>query len=177
MTPKYAIQGLLIFIGLLFLQIFILENVDIRGFGKPMVLPLLIMLIPFSIPSAIVMIAAFAAGFSLDMLINSGGLNAAALTFMAFGRHYVLQILAPASGYDKNTIPDIEDQGFKWFAIYSILLLVFHQLGYYFIERFSFSNFIYTFLRALSGVVVSALLTWLLALIFSPAVRKRKAKR
>jgi hypothetical protein len=177
MSPRYAIQGLFIYIGLMLLQIFILDGVDIAGFGKPMVYMLFILLVPVSIPAALVMILGFFTGLSLDLLTNSGGLHAASLTMMAFARKFILQIYKPTSGNDKTALPDIEDQGFQWFSLYSFLLIVTHQFSYYFIERFSFSNFIFTTLRALSGIVISTILVWLIALLFSPVVRKRKGRR
>jgi hypothetical protein len=177
MSPRYAIQGFFIYIGLMLLQIFIMDGVDIVGFGKPMVYMLFILLVPVSIPAALVMILGFFTGLSLDLLTNSGGLHAASLTMMAFARKFILQFYAPTSGNDKTALPDIEDQGFQWFALYSFLLIVVHQFSYYFIERFSFSNFTFTTLRALSGIVISTILVWLLALLFSPVVRKRKGRR
>lgn len=177
MTPRYAIQGLLIFLGLLFLQIFVLDLVDIAGFAKPIAFPLIVMLLPIYLPSFMVLLFAFAAGYVVDIFLNTGGLHAAALTMMAFARHYVLQIYQPASGNDKNALPDIEDQGFRWFAIYTLLLILVHQFAYYFIERFSLSNFLYSMLRALTGSVFSVALIWLLALLFSPTMRKRKGRR
>jgi hypothetical protein len=177
MSPRYAIQGFFIYIGLMLLQIFIMDGVDIAGFGKPMVYMLFILLAPVSIPAALVMILGFFTGLSLDLLTNSGGLHAASLTMMAFARKFILQFYTPTSGNDKTALPDIEDQGFQWFALYSFLLIVVHQFSYYFIERFSFSNFTFTTLRALSGIVISTILVWLLALLFSPVVRKRKGRR
>jgi hypothetical protein len=177
MSPRYAIQGFFVFIGLMLLQIFILDGVHIRGFGKPMVYMLFIILAPISLPPALVMILAFISGLSLDLLSNSGGLHAASLTMMAFARKYVLQFFRPISGNDKTALPDIEDQGFQWFAVYSFLMIVVHQFSYYFIERFSFSNFMFTMVRALIGIGISTILAWLMALLFSPAVRKRKGRR
>jgi hypothetical protein len=174
MSPRYLITGSLAYIGLLILQVFILDHISIAGFGIPMVYPLIIMVMPVSIPAAAVLVLAFLAGFGLDLLSNSGGLNAGALTFMAFSRKYILDLMAPSAGFDKTSFPDIEDQGFNWFSMYSLSLIFSHQLAYYFIERFSFDNFFFTILRVFSGVLVSAILIWLIALLFSPAVRKKK---
>lgn len=160
--------------GLTILQIFVLDQISIAGFGVPMVYPLAIMIIPVSLPAALVMIIAFVAGLLLDISTYSAGLHAGALTFMAFSRKYILELLQPSAGYDKTSLPTIGFQGFKWFSIYSSLMISTHQIAYYIIERFSMDNFLFTLLRIISGIVISGLLIWLIALLFSPVVRKRK---
>lgn len=174
MNLQYLITGVLAYIGLTILQIFVLDQINIAGFGIPMVYPLVIMIIPVSVPAALVMIIAFFAGLLLDISTYSAGLHAGALTFMAFSRKYILELLKPSAGYDKNSLPTIGYQGFKWFSVYSLFMISTHQLAYYFIERFSMENLLFTLLRTISGVVVSVSLIWLIALLFSPVVRKRK---
>jgi|GEM_PF-61053 len=176
MSARILIQATLLFIGLLLGQIFVFDLIHITGFGSVMVYPLLIMLLPINLPKAAVLVIAFLVGYILDFFTGNGGFHAAALTLMAFARGPVLDLLAPTAGYDKNALPTVEERGVKWFLLYAFLLLLVHQTAYYFIERFSFSNFMYTVIRIISGTAISVFTIWLLTLLFSATERKRKSR-
>lgn len=174
MTPRDIILSVFILIGLTISQVFVFDFISFRGFGVPMVYPLFVFLLPIAMPSALVMLLAFGAGFILDVATNSGGLHMASLVAVGFARKYALDFFRPLSGYDKLDTPGLRHQSFPWFAKYSLVLCFVHQMAYYFFERFSMSGFFYTSLRVLSGTVVSILVIWMLSLLFSPRASKRK---
>lgn len=174
MTPRDIVSSLLLLIVLLVSQVLIFDFISIRGFGVPMIYSLFVLALPVVIPGAIVMLLAFGAGFLLDIATNSGGLHMASLTAMAFARKYILDFLQPPSGYDKLDRPLPSDMGFSWFMRYSVILILVHQAAYYFFERFSFEGFINTAVRILAGTLITVFVTWLLVILFSPRVSRRK---
>lgn len=157
-------------------QIFVFDLIHITGFGKLMVYPLMLMLVPIHIPRVFVMLIGFVLGYIIDFILGTGGLHAFALTFMGFVRGPVLKILEPASGYEKSDGSEVLDLGMRWFITYALLLVLIHQTAFYFVERFSFYNFLHTLRRIATGTILSTLAITLLTLIFIPTESKRKSK-
>lgn len=157
-------------------QIFVFDLIHITGFGKLMVYPLMLMLIPIHIPRVFVLMIGFLLGYILDFVLGTGGLHTFALVFMAFARGLVLKFLEPASGYEKNEGFNVLDLGMRWFILYVFILILIHQFAFYFVERFSFYNFLHTLRRIATGTVLSTVSITLLTLIFIPTESKRKSK-
>lgn len=155
-------------------QVYIFDLIHIANFGKIMVYPLMLFLIPIHVPRIIVLFAGFFLGLALDFLLGTGGLNTAALTFMAFCRGGVLDIMEPNSGYDKNESTSVLNMQLFWYILFAFVMVFIHQFVYYFLERFSFYNFVYTFGRILSGTVLSTFSIVLISLLFSPIDSKRR---
>lgn len=176
MAISYYIQIFILCIALILGQIFVFDLIHITGFGKLMVYPLMLMIIPLHVPRVFVMVIGFVIGYLLDFLLGTGGLHAAAMTFMGFSRGFVLDLLEPASGYEKSESVAVHEMGLRWFLLYVFLLIFIHQTFFYFIERFSFYNFIYTLRRIVTGTLLSTLAITLLTLLFTPTEGKRKTR-
>lgn len=174
MTFTSYIQIIVLFFFLVLGQVFLFDLIHITGFGKIMVYPLILLLIPISTPRFLVMIIGFAIGYLMDFLLGTGGLNAAAMTFMAFSRGFVLDMIATNSGYDKNLISPIQEMGVSKFLSFVLIMMFIHQITYYSIERFSFQNFLFTIRRIVTGTVFSTISIALLTLLFISAGNKRK---
>jgi hypothetical protein len=175
MTISSYIQIVVLFIFLVLGQVFLFDLIHITGFGKIMVYPLILLLLPISTPRFIVMIVGFIIGYLMDFLLGTGGLNTAAMTFMAFTRGFVLDIMSTNSGYDKNLISPIQEMGLSRFLTFVFIMMFIHQITYYSIERFSFQNFIFTIRRIVTGTVFSTITIALLTLLFISTGNKRKA--
>lgn len=157
-------------------QIFVFDLIHITGFGKLMVYPLMLMLVPIHTPRVFVMIIGFVLGYIIDFILGTGGLHTFALTFMGLARGPVLNFLKPASGYDKSDASNVLDLGMRWFITYAFLIILIHQFAFYFVERFSFYNLLHTLRRIVTGTILSTLSITLLTLIFIPTESKRKSK-
>lgn len=176
MSIANYIQILAFCVLLILGQIFVFDLINITGFGKLMVYPLMLLLIPIHIPRLLVLVIGFVIGYILDFLLGTGGLNAFALTFMAFARGWVLNFLEPTSGYEKSDSASPLDLGMRWFIFYTIILIFIHQFAFYFVERFSFYNILYTLKRIFTGTVLSSFSIILITLLFIPTEGKRKSK-
>ncbi len=159
------------FIFLLFIQIFILNQVEI-GLGiHVMVHPLLIMLLPFEINVIYAMIIAFATGFFIDIYSNTFGLYASSLTLFAYARPLLFKFYAPREGYDALREPSVFDMGARWFFfVYGYLILI-HHFWYFFIEVFRISDFFFILQKTILSVILSYILALLLQTFF---IRKSK---
>ena len=161
---KYGFQFLLI----LFIQVAILNNIELHSVIHPYIYPLFILLLPETTPKWLVLILAFFLGLVMDLFANTPGLHASACVFLAFIRPLVLRKLAPTSRYKFGSTLSIKERGWQWILIYSFVGVFAHHIFYFFVEVFSFEHLLLT----LSRIFISTLLTLLLIMIYQSIVIK-----
>ncbi|MCP4124558.1 MAG: rod shape-determining protein MreD [Bacteroidetes bacterium] len=164
MTLKFTISNLVLFIVAFLLQVMVFNNVNVYGLGFPMIYMLPILFIPVMQPAWLVLTAAFLCGLSVDFFTDTGGMHAAATTFMAFARMFVLNRMQPQAGYGKEDSPGIRRFGFQWVLIYLLLLVVFHHLFYFLVEDGGFSRFGHVLLKSSVSTLFSVLLIMIMNL-------------
>ena len=149
------LKNTLRFVILVFIQVAILNNIQISGFINPYVYVLFILLLPFETPNWVLLVLSFFLGLSVDIFSNTLGMHASASVFMAYLRPYVLNYLSVRDGYEQGTRPGVFHYGFAWFFKYCIALVLAHHSFLFFIEVFSFSNLSETIIR----IIFSAFFT------------------
>ncbi|PLX11512.1 MAG: rod shape-determining protein MreD [Marinilabiliales bacterium] len=162
--PRYILS----FIVLVFLQVFILNNIQFSGYINPYIYVLFILVLPFETPKWLLLIVAFALGLTIDLFSSTIGMHSSATVVMAFFRPYVLKIFAPRDGYESETLPQLRYYGASWFLRYSVFLILIHHFFLFYVEVFRFSNFFSTFARA----ILSSIFTIILVLISQYFYRK-----
>lgn len=166
--PKYLIS----FILLVFLQVFILNNIQFSGYINPYIYVMFILVLPFETPGWLLLILAFILGLTVDLFSNTLGMHSTATVVMAFLRPYVLKIISPRDGYESETLPQMRYYGASWFIRYAAILIFVHHFVLFYIEVFRVSNFFNTFVR----VILSSIFTIILVLI-SQYFYRRDTKR
>lgn len=160
MTSKVFIN-IIRFLILVFLQVFILENINLRGYINPYLYVYFILLLPFETPGWLLLISSFVLGFSIDTFLGTLGIHTASSVLMAFSRPLVIKAIPSRKDFEPGMKPSISDLGFLWFFSYSLILILVHHLALFYIEVFRFTDFFNTFLR----VVISSFFTLLLVII------------
>jgi len=160
MTSKVFIN-IIRFLILVFLQVFILENINLRGYINPYLYVYFILLLPFETPGWLLLISSFVLGFSIDTFLGTMGIHTASSVLMAFSRPLVIKAIPSRKDFEPGMKPSISDLGFLWFFSYSLILILVHHLALFYIEVFRFTDFFNTFLR----VVISSFFTLLLVII------------
>jgi rod shape-determining protein MreD len=140
------------------LQVFILNNVQMGGFINPYIYILFILLLPINTPKWLLLLSGFVLGISIDIFSHTPGMNSSATVFMAFIRPYVLEIIAPREGYEKDSSPRLKIYGFTWFLRYTFILVLAHHFVLFYVEVFRFSDFFLTFSRVILSTIFSTLL-------------------
>lgn len=135
---------------------------------QPLLYPLVILLLPVGIPTAFVLLIAFALGFGVDVFLGTYGMHAAALVFTGFARSLVLALLEPREGYAVGQVANINSLGFSWFVSYAAILMGIHTLVYFSIEVFTFVFLGKILLQALGSFCVSMVLILMIMLVFRP---------
>lgn len=164
MKNKYILNAFR-FIGLLGLQVLILNHIRIAGFINPFVYILYVMLLPTAISGWLLLLAAFAMGLGVDLFMGTFGLHAAATVFIAFMRPSIIK-LSVGSEPEKIIEPNLSALGGRSFFAYSLSLVFLHHFVVFFLEAFSFENFFYTLLRTISSIVVSEIFILCIVYIF-----------
>jgi rod shape-determining protein MreD len=141
-----------------FLQVMILNNIQINGYINPFMYIIIIMLLPFDTPRWLLLVTGFSVGLVIDLFTDTPGMHASATVFIAFLRPFILKSISPRDGYEAGTLPRIKYFGINWFLKYVIILTLLHHSFLFFVEVFRFSEFFHTLFR----VFLSSLFTSLL---------------
>lgn len=160
MTNKLLIN-IIRFVILVFVQVFILENINLRGYINPYLYIYFILLLPFETPGWLLLTSSFLLGFSIDTFVGTLGIHTASSVFMAFSRPLVIKAIPSRKDFEPGMKPSISHLGFIWFFSYALILIFIHHLALFYLEVFRFNDFFTTFLR----VLLSSSFTLILVII------------
>lgn len=168
------IINILRFVGLLFLQVLVIDHIRLSNYIHPCIYVLFILLLPLDIPKWQLLLAGFGMGMAVDLFTGTPGLNAAATVFMAFMRPSIIKVTTRRKELDDIMEPNISAMGFAWFLTYSLLLLILHNFVLFFLEAFSFHLLCVVLLQVVMSVLISELLILLFLTLFKPNNKRSK---
>lgn len=155
------------FFILVLLQVFILNNIQFSGYINPYLYVLFILMLPFNIHRWALIILGFTLGFSIDIFSNTAGLHSAATVLIAFIRPFIIKLGNKGQEYEATSFtPSVRITGFRWFFIYSLILVSIHHIFLFFLEEFNFHDFFTTFFRAIASIIATILLLILTQYLF-----------
>src|SRR3954449_13271005 len=97
--------NLLRFLGLIFLQVFLLKNITLYNLSTPYIYILFILLLPFETPNILLFTFAFILGLIIDSFYDTPGLHAASCVLLAFARILFISITVQKEGFDNEPEP------------------------------------------------------------------------
>ena len=154
---KENINTALIFIGLILIQIVVLNHINFLGYINPFLYVIFIFLYPIKKQDGVLILLSFLMGLSIDIFSNSGGINAAATLFIAFIRIPVLKSVIGKREIDYSATSLFKLPYFKSF-IYILILTFVHHFIVFGLEYFKWSNFgiiiIKTFLTSIFTIIL-----------------------
>ena len=150
---KYAVM----FISLVLVQVLIFNQVQFSGFFNPYVYILFIILLPLSTPRYAVLILAFLLGLTIDIFSNSLGVHSAATVFAAYIRPLIIRIISNRED-DKSDYPGLNQNKLTWFINYVLLMVLFHHTALFYLEVYTFANFLNTFYRVILSSLFSIII-------------------
>lgn len=142
------------FIGLVLLQVLILNNVHIAGYATPFLYIYLILKFESDTPRNTLMLWAFFLGLGVDVFSDTPGMNAAAAVLLAFVRPVFLRLFVPRDMLE-SFVPSIRTMGILPFLKYLVASVFVHHALLLTIEFFSFAHIGTLLLR----IAASTLLT------------------
>jgi rod shape-determining protein MreD len=145
----------LIFILLLLLQVLLFNNIQFSGYVNPYIYIMFILLLPVEMPAWIILIISFAIGLIIDLFSGTPGMHTSATVLAGFVRPYVLRVISPRDGYEPGVDPSIIIYGFRWFVIYTSIIVFVHHFALFYLEVFRLADFFRTFLRVILSSLFS----------------------
>lgn len=138
-TFRHIIRGVIILI----VQVLILKRINTGSswlwqHGALFLYPIIILLLPIRMSRHYVTLLGFFIGLIIDMFYDTVGVNAFALTAMAYLRGIILAYLEPRGGYTINMSATRHSMGINWLMIYTSLMILAHVFIYYVVEVFTF---------------------------------------
>lgn len=142
------------FVGLILLQVLILNHIHILGIATPFLYIYFIISQPSGMSRNVLMLLGFAMGLMIDIFSNTPGMNAAASVALAFIRPTYLRLFTPRDLLDSIT-PSLKTMGVSSYLKY-IIACVFTQLFILLIiEFFSFSTIWMLLLRTVACSILT----------------------
>lgn len=156
----------LLFVFLLFLQVFILNNVLLFGYVNPYIYIAFIFVYPFKTNRLSILTYAFLLGLFVDFFSNSGGINAFATLTIAYVRLYFFKTIFQKleSEYD---LFNLKLEPFGKVFNYVSILTVLHHFILFSLLNFSFQNFSKVLINTLFSSIFTLVLYFLGSFIFS----------
>ncbi|MDE5709594.1 rod shape-determining protein MreD [Bacteroides sp.] len=142
------------FVGLVLLQVLILNNIDIAGYATPFLYIYLIVKFESDTPRNTLMLWAFFLGLAVDVFSDTPGMNAAASVLLAFMRPLLLRLFIPRDTLDVLA-PAVHSMGVFPFLKYLIASILVHHGMLLTLEFFSFAHLSTLLLRILTSTLLS----------------------
>lgn len=159
-------RNIIRFIVLLLIQVLLLNNIKFNGYLNPYLYILFILLLPKETPKWLLLVSAFLLGFGVDIFMKSFGINAAATVLVAFIRPSLIKYLSTGKDIEPNMQIGIKSFGFRWFFLYSLILIFVHNFVLYFLDIFSFNEILLTFYNILLGTIITLSLVIIIQYLF-----------
>ena len=150
----------------LFVQVFVLNNLSISPLVAPMVYILLIVMMPIESSQWKMLGVGLLLSVLMDITMGTAGLNTLVTLPIAFFRRPLLYALTGLSPMSKEDgIPTIKRLGMR-FHRYFVIMIVLHSLLFYIVEWLSFNNFGILLLRILCSTLCSLVLDYIIIMLF-----------
>lgn len=144
------------FIGLVLLQVLVLNQMHIGGYATPFFYIYFILKFNSRASRNMLMLWAFALGVTVDIFGNTPGMNAAAAVALAFFRAPMLRLVT-LRDMDEGFRPGIKSLGFSSFFRYTLLTCGLFCTLLLMIDAFSFLNVFRLLLKIVTSIVSTTL--------------------
>lgn len=157
---KNIVESLFWFIGLVLLQVLLLNNIQIAGVINPFLYIYFIISLPIHINRISLVFIGFALGLVIDVFSNTWGVHAMATTLIAFLRPYIFRVVSTQEELDK-VMPRFRTMGANYVK-YIVLMVFIHHLFLFLLEAFSFQYFWIVFVKTLVSSLITIILIFTL---------------
>ncbi|MDR1951310.1 MAG: rod shape-determining protein MreD [Bacteroidales bacterium] len=160
-------KNILRFAFFLFLQIFVINHIQISSMVTPFIYILAILMLPFNTPKWLLLISAFVLGFFMDIFSGTMGLNMSATLLIAFVRPTILNLISFGRDFSNDDSPSMKNLGVDWFISYALVIVFIHHSAMFLLEVFRWNELGTTFLRIIYSSATTLVLIVLSQLLFA----------
>lgn len=153
-------------LALLFLQIFILDEISIALWLRPMIFPIVILLLPFEWLSIWVILATLALGIFMDTAMGGGGLYTSTLLPLAVTRNWILFLTTRRSVESGDQTSLLSRMPLRQVMIYVSAMLLVYNTMFFMLEALSTVNTLQLIATIICSTVLSVALAWPIVHLF-----------
>lgn len=158
---------------LLFLQIFILDELSIAMWLRPMLFPLIVVLLPMEWRKIWVMLSALAVGIIMDVSLGGAGLYTATLLPLSVMRRWILYVTTHRSIEAGDQTSLLSRMPLRQLMIYVAAMLLLHHTLFFILETLSFVTPLRLIATIVFSMAMSLVISWpILRLFISKIVTK-----
>lgn len=158
-----------LFFSLLFLQVFLLNNILFLGHINPYLYIAFVLLYPLKKERFLFLFLSFLLGLSIDFFVDSGGINAFSLLFIAYIRLFFIRLIFKKTEQD-YLLFNLNLEPFGKVFNYVITLIVIHHFILFSLTNFSTQNFF----SVLTNTLYAAIFTAVLFFLGTYIIRRKK---
>lgn len=156
------------FVGLLLLQILVLNHVHIHGYAIPFFFIYFILKYHSGVSRNVLMIWSFLLGLWVDIAGNTPGMHAAAATLLAFMREPILRLVTFRDSAETFE-PGIKSMGLSPYFRYTLLCTLLYCMVVLVIDTCSFFNLPVLLLKILTDTAITVI-----CILCAEAIRRGK---
>lgn len=164
-----SIYFVFLFFFLLFLQVFVLNNILLFGYINPYLYVAFVIFFPLKKERYLFLFLSFLLGLCIDFFTDSGGINAFALLFIAYLRLFLVRVIFKKTEQD-YLLFNLFSEPFGKVFNYVIILIVIHHFILFSLINFSLQNFS----NVLINTILSSIFTSVLFFLGTFIIRNRK---
>lgn len=147
-------------VALLFVQLFILDEISISMWLRPMIFPLVILLLPIEWRTIWVVVASLLLGIFMDISIGGMGLYTSTLLPLAVMRRWILYLSTRRSIEAGDQTSLLSRMPLYQVMIYVGVMLLLHHTMFFALESLSFVGVMQLIATILFSTLLSILLSW-----------------
>ncbi len=153
-----VIPYIMMTIALLFVQIFVLDEISIALVLRPMIFPLVVLLLPIEWRTVWVLLVALATGVLMDVSLGGAGLYTATLLPIAVMRRWVLYLTTHRSVESGDQTSLFSRMSQQQVMIWVATMLAIHHVMFFALETLSFAKPLHLIATMLLSTLLSALI-------------------
>jgi len=158
-----------LFLFLLLLQVFLLNNILFLGYINPNLYVAFVIFYPLKKERYLFLFLSFLLGLSIDFFSDSGGINAFSLLFIAYLRLFLIRVIFKKTEQD-YLLFNLDQEPFGKVFNYVISLILIHHFILFSLANFSTQNF----LSVIVNTLYSSIFTSVLFFLGTYIIRKKK---
>ncbi len=157
------------FIILVLVQVLVLNNINFLGYINPYIYILFIILFPIKNNRLLFILLSFLLGLTIDLFLDSGGINAAACVTIAYIRPVILKFVF-GTIYEHQTVKFNTTELGQRLTYFSIITII-HHFILFSLEVFNTTKILLILKKTLFSSIFTIILCILITILFS---RKNK---
>ena len=160
------VRHIFLFFGLLFLQVFILNNIHFLGHINPYLYIVFVFLYPLKENRIPFLFYTFLLGLGVDFFSDSGGIHTFSILIIAYARLFFVKLYFRKIATDYAFFK-LKSEPFGKRFNYVVTLTLIHHLIYFSFANFSLQNFSEVILNTLFSSIFTLILYFLGSYIFT----------